>query len=166
MKTGRVADDQLGDDAVAIREYYQGKGFSDVKIAKPTVTSNGSKVEVVFQITEGSPYKVGKITFRGAQLFGEGELTKVTKLRSGAVYSPAAVQADIKALQDLYGARGYVDFQAGARTSWWRKALSLMLGASTSLETFEPRTRWSAANWLLRQEICSALFGWMQASRS
>ena len=117
MKTGRVADDQLGDDAVAIREYYQGKGFSDVKIAKPKVTSNGSKVEVVFQITEGSPYKVGKITFRGAQLFGEGELTKVTKLRSGAVYSPASVQADIKALQDLYGARGYVDFQAGARTS-------------------------------------------------
>jgi outer membrane protein insertion porin family len=117
MKTGRVAEDQLGDDMVAIREYYQGKGFSDVKIDKPSVTANGSKVEVVFRITEGSPYKVGKITFRGAQLFSDGEITKVTKLRSGAVYSPAAVQADIKALQDLYGGRGYVDFQAGARTS-------------------------------------------------
>ncbi len=117
LKTGRLNQDQLSEDAVAIREYYQNRGYSDVQVREPVVRRLNGKVEVVFQIVEGAPYRVGKITFRGGRLFPESELERVTKLRAGAVYSPAAVQADVKALQDLYGARGYVDFQSGARPS-------------------------------------------------
>jgi outer membrane protein insertion porin family len=117
LKTGRVVQEQLGEDAAAIREHYQNKGFSDVQVAEPLVNRLNGKVEVVFRITEGEPYKVGRITFRGAKLFGQDQIDRVTKLRSGDVYSPKAVQADIKALQDLYGAKGYVDFQAGARST-------------------------------------------------
>jgi outer membrane protein insertion porin family len=117
LKTGRLNQDQLGEDAAAIREYYQNKGYSDVQVREPVINRLNGKVEVVFQIVEGAPYKVGKVTFRGGRLFPEAEFERVTRLRSGAVYSPAAVQADIKALQDLYGARGYVDFQSGARPS-------------------------------------------------
>lgn len=115
-KTGRVAEEQLSEDVVAIRELYQNKGYSDVQVGRPRVTKEKNGVEVVFPIVEGAPYKVGNITFRGARLFPEAELSRSTALRSGAVYGPAAVQADIKKLQDLYGARGYVDFQAGVRT--------------------------------------------------
>ena len=117
LKTGRLNQDQLSEDAAAIREYYQNKGYSDVQVREPVINRLNGKVEVVFQIIEGAPYKVGKVTFRGGRLFPETEFERVTRLRSGAVYSPAAVQADIKALQDLYGARGYVDFQSGARPS-------------------------------------------------
>ena len=117
LKTGRIVQDQLSDDAVALREFYQNKGYSDVQVGAPKVNRLNGKVEVVFVIAEGSPYKVGRISFKGAKIFGDDQFEKVTKLRSGAVYSPAAVQGDIKALQDLYGARGYVDFQSGARTS-------------------------------------------------
>jgi len=117
LKTGRLNQDQLGEDAAAVREYYQNRGYSDVQVREPVINRLNGKVEVVFQIVEGAPYKVGKVTFRGGRLFPETEFQRVTKLRSGAVYSPAAVQADIKALQDLYGARGYVDFQSGARPS-------------------------------------------------
>ncbi len=115
LKTGRLNQDQLSEDAAAIREYYQNRGYSDVQVREPVINRLNGKVEVVFQIVEGAPYKVGKVTFRGGRLFPETEFQRVTRLRSGAVYSPAAVQADIKALQDLYGARGYVDFQSGAR---------------------------------------------------
>ena len=117
LKTGRVVTEQLSDDVVAIREYYQNKGFSDVQVHEPQLNQLNGKVEVVFSIVEGEPYKVGRVSYRGARLFPEEKLLSVTKLRSGAVYSPAAVQADVKALQDLYGAKGYVDFQAGARSS-------------------------------------------------
>jgi outer membrane protein insertion porin family len=117
LKTGRLNQDQLSEDAAAIREYYQNRGYSDVQVREPVINRLNGKVEVVFQIVEGAPYKVGKVTFRGGRLFPETEFQRVTKLRSGVVYSPAAVQADIKALQDLYGARGYVDFQSGARPS-------------------------------------------------
>ena len=117
LKTGRVVQEQLSDDVAAIREFYQNKGFSDVQVAEPLVNRLNGKVEVVFRISEGAPYKVGNISFRGAKLFSQDQIDRVTKLRTGAVYSPKAVQADIKALQDLYGAKGYVDFQAGARST-------------------------------------------------
>jgi outer membrane protein insertion porin family len=117
LKTGRLNQDQLSEDAAAVREYYQNRGYSDVQVREPVVNRLNGKVEVVFQISEGTPYKLGNITFRGGHLFPESEFQRVTKLRTGAVYSPAAVQADVKAMQDLYGARGYVDFQSGARPS-------------------------------------------------
>ena len=117
LKTGRVNQDQLSEDAAAIREFYQNRGYSDVQVREPVINRLNGKVEIVFQISEGAPYKVGKVSFRGGRLFPETEFQRVTRLRSGAVYSPAAVQADIKALQELYGARGYVDFQSGARPS-------------------------------------------------
>lgn len=117
LKTGRLNQDQLGEDVAAIREYYQNHGYSDVQVREPVVNRSNGRVDIVFQISEGAPYKVGTVSFRGGKLFPESEFQRVTKLRSGAVYSPAAVQADVKALQDLYGARGYVDFQAGARPS-------------------------------------------------
>lgn len=116
-KTGRAAEEQLAEDAIALRELYQNKGYSDVQVGTPRVIPRGKAVEIVFPIVEGRKYKVGAITFRGGRLFSEAELNRSTTLRSGAVYSPAAVQADIKRLQDLYGGRGYVDFQAGVRTS-------------------------------------------------
>jgi outer membrane protein insertion porin family len=50
-------------------------------------------------------------------VFGEDELTRNLKIKSGEIYSPQAVRSDIKAIQDLYGSRGYLDFQAGADTS-------------------------------------------------
>ncbi|MEI6713088.1 MAG: outer membrane protein assembly factor BamA [Verrucomicrobiota bacterium] len=117
MKTGRVVQDQLTDDVTAIREYYQNKGYSDVQVRPAELSRDGGKVDVVFTIEEGTPYKVGAISFAGAHLFPEEKIQSVTKLRSGDVYSPAAVQADVKALQDLYGGKGYVDFQASARSS-------------------------------------------------
>jgi outer membrane protein insertion porin family len=115
FKTGRLNLDQISEDAAAIREYYQNRGYSDVQVSEPVVNRSNGKVDIVFQIVEGAPYKVGAITFRGGKLFPESEFQRVTKLRPGATFSPAAVQADVKALQDLYGARGYVDFQAGVR---------------------------------------------------
>jgi len=117
VKTGRVSQEQLGEDVVAIREYYQNRGYSDVQIAEPRIEKRGGKVDIVFSIVEGSPYRVGKIVLRGAQLFPTEQLLGLTKLQPGAVYAPSAVQADVKAMQDFYGAKGYVDFQAGVRTT-------------------------------------------------
>ena len=117
VKTGRVSQEQLGEDVVAIREYYQNRGFSDVQVSEPKILKNKEKADIVFSISEGEPYKVGKIVIRGAQLFPREQIEGLTRLRSGDVYAPSSVQADIKAMQDFYGSKGYVDFQAGVRTT-------------------------------------------------
>lgn len=114
-KSGRLNSDQLEDDVKTLREFYQNQGFIDVKIsvAQSEVPSG---VELTFQISEGTRYEIGNVLIRGAKVFSESEIQAVTKLRPGSVYSPAAIRADIKQIQDLYGAKGYVDFQSGART--------------------------------------------------
>ncbi len=114
-KSGRLNSDQLEDDIKTLREFYQNQGFIDVKISVSQKEVAGG-VELSFQIAEGNRYEIGNVIIHGAKVFSEADIQAVTKLRPGSVYSPAAIRADIKQIQDLYGAKGYVDFQSGART--------------------------------------------------
>ncbi len=115
-KSGQLNADQLGEDVAAIREFYQNKGYIDAQVGAPRVDRVDGKVDVTFPITEGAEYRISSINYGAPKVFTEEEITRVTKLRAGSVYSPAGLRADIKSIQDLYGSRGYVDFQAGANT--------------------------------------------------
>jgi outer membrane protein insertion porin family len=116
-KAGRLNSELLDDDVKSIRELYQSKGYVDAQVDRPRVTREGEKVDIVFPITEGPLYHVGKVTYNGAAVFTIDELSKGAKIKSGEIYSPQAVRADVKTIQDQYGTRGYIDFQAGASTS-------------------------------------------------
>jgi outer membrane protein insertion porin family len=113
-KKGRVDEEALSEDVRALRELYQSKGYVDVDVSQPRIERADGKVTVVFPIKEGAQYRVGKATFTGAQVFTADELAKSAKIKPGEIYSPQAVRADIKAIQDLYGTKGYIDFGAGA----------------------------------------------------
>jgi outer membrane protein insertion porin family len=114
---GKLNSEQLDGDVVTLREKYQGQGYMDVKIAPPRVDRQDEKVDVTFVISEGQQYHVGKVEYIGAKVFPIEEITKTAKIKTGAVYSPQAVRADVKSIQDTYGTRGYIDFQAGANTN-------------------------------------------------
>jgi outer membrane protein insertion porin family len=116
-KAGKLDNDQLAEDVAAVREFYQNKGYIDAQVGAPRIDRREGKVDVTFPITEGDKYTVGKITYGEPKVFPEDQVVNVTKLRTGATYSPSGLRADIKAIQDLYGSRGYVDFQAGATTA-------------------------------------------------
>ncbi len=116
-KSGRVNADQLEQDAIAIRELYQDRGYVDVEVAPARVERSGSEAEVVFELREGRQYRVGKVTYAGARVITADELAAKAKVQEGAIYSPQKVRADIKGIQDLYGIKGYVDLQAIADTT-------------------------------------------------
>ena len=116
-KAAKVSNEALDADALAIRELYQSKGYIDVEVAPPRIDRVDGKVDITFTIREGTQYHVGTVTYAGTQVFGLDELTKNLKIKAGEIYSPQAVRSDIKAISDLYGSRGYLDFQAGADTS-------------------------------------------------
>jgi outer membrane protein insertion porin family len=113
---GKLNADLLEEDVTAIKDLYQSKGFIDVAVAPPRVDRNNGKVDVTFIITEGPRYHVGKVTYNGAKVLTVDEITKKAKIKTGAIYSPQGVRADVKSVQDLYGSHGYVDFQAGANS--------------------------------------------------
>jgi outer membrane protein insertion porin family len=106
----------LESDALALRDLYQSRGYMDARIGRPQVTRDGESVDVAFSISEGEQYRVGNVKYLGAKVFTLEEITQGVKLRTGEVYSPQSVRADVKSIQDLYGTRGYIDFQAGADT--------------------------------------------------
>ncbi len=113
-KGGKVNQDQLKDDQNAIKDLVQSKGFVDCDISDAELSRDGSKVDITWRITEGPQYHVGDVKFEGLALVPQDKLEKVLKVRNGAVYSPQNVRSDIKAMEDLYGALGYVDLRVGA----------------------------------------------------
>lgn len=113
---GRLNSELLDADTAALRDLYQSRGYMDAKVGKPQVTRDGAKVDVAFSVAEGEQYRVGRVNYVGAKVFTLEEITQGAKLQTGAVYSPQSVRADVKSIQDLYGTRGYIDFQAGADT--------------------------------------------------
>jgi outer membrane protein insertion porin family len=116
-KGGRLNADQVTEDVAALREFYQNRGYIDAEVLPPRIDRTGEKVDVTYIVREGPQYHVGKINYDTPKVFTVEEVTRATKLREGAIYSPTGLRNDIKAIQDLYGFKGYVDFQASANTS-------------------------------------------------
>jgi outer membrane protein insertion porin family len=114
---GRLNSEQLDADVAGIRDLYQSRGYMDVKVSPPQINRTGEKVDVVFNISEGEQYHVGKVTYVGLKVYTRDEVEQYAKIKTGAIYSPQSVRADVKSLQDLYGTRGYIDFQATANTT-------------------------------------------------
>jgi outer membrane protein insertion porin family len=113
-KSGRLNLDQLKDDQNAIKDLCQSRGYVDADVAEAQINRVDGKVDIVWRINEGPQYKVGKVKFEGVQLLPQEKLDKVLRTKPAAVYAPQNVRADIKAMEDLYGALGYVDLRVGA----------------------------------------------------
>jgi outer membrane protein insertion porin family len=114
---GRLNPELLEADVAAIRDLYQSRGYVDATVSRPRIDRDDGKVDVVFIINEGAQYHVGKVTYSGAKVFTADEITRNAKVKTGEIFSPQSVRADVKSMQDLYGSRGYIDFQAGANTT-------------------------------------------------
>ncbi len=114
-KSGRVDQEKLTSDVDTIRQMYQNQGYIDVLVGAPRIEPlRGSKVRVVFPITEGPQYRVGTVSVAGGAVFPEEEIRAKIKTQPGGVYSAKTAQEDVKAVQDLYGTRGYVDLGVNA----------------------------------------------------
>jgi outer membrane protein insertion porin family len=118
-------EDVFEDDKDALTEFYQNAGFidfeiRDIKITKPV--PNRMKIE--FVIFEGSKYKVGSVTFTGNKLFPTDQLVKGLSDQHhsktnigphgleadvGLTFTPVALGHDVKAIENFYWSRGYID---------------------------------------------------------
>lgn len=109
-KSGRYKDDQISEDLRALKEYYQSKGYIDMFVSDfQTVSQKDNEMHLVISINEGQQYRVGTIDYRGNELFSADQIRARSKMLENAIYSPQGLQADIEAIQDLYGQRGYID---------------------------------------------------------
>ncbi len=107
---GKLKDDQLEDDKDKLAEFYREKGYIDFEL-KETKQEYLSPKRVVlhFVVSEGQQYKVGAISFKGANLFTTNELANILKMKVGDIFTPSGLSKDREALEDYYGTRGYIE---------------------------------------------------------
>jgi outer membrane protein insertion porin family len=110
-KSGRLLPNQVAEDVAAIRSLYQNRGFADVQIVdyQTQRLDDGTGVRVIVSIKEGLQYRVNKVTFEGCAAMKESQLHELLTMGDGALYTPNGLNADLKAIRDLYGTEGYVD---------------------------------------------------------
>jgi outer membrane protein insertion porin family len=108
-KSGRLDQAQLQQDLDSVREYYQNHGYIDVTIPEVRQERSSKGLTIVVVISEGIQYHVHSLSFSGEQQTNEKRLRAILQMKEGAVYSPEALEKDMKSMNDGYGAGGFVD---------------------------------------------------------
>lgn len=109
-KSGVLKEEQVKDDKAKLKEYYQSKGYIDMEVKDLKYDYlDDDRVTLTVTLFEGIQYTVGTVGFKGNQLFNGQQIRGRLKMLDGGVYSPQGMEADKKAIQDLYGEKGYID---------------------------------------------------------
>ena len=120
-KVGEPIDEKtLFEDAKAIREYYQKKGFQNTTVDYvPLINEDRGQGSVTFEIVEAPKVKIDKVLFKGNQAFSQRKLRKVIKTRNrwafswltgSGIFKEDQFEEDKEKLRQHYWESGYVDF--------------------------------------------------------
>jgi outer membrane protein insertion porin family len=133
--SGVFKEDQFEDDRERLAEFYREKGYIDFEIKDVKFEYPTPKTMIVrFEVFEGSPYKVGSIKFTGTTLLptnavqadfkretkppAEGDrrawyqaqmMNRAFRMKPGDTFTPAGLSNNAVAIENFYGARGYID---------------------------------------------------------
>lgn len=106
--TGRLDEDLLEVDRVAMRQFLLDRGYVDATIGQPVIVKNDQEFDLVFRVTEGPVFQFGKITFSGDKLGSASEeITEVVKAETGEDFSAKTIREDTFAVGDVFGDVGY-----------------------------------------------------------
>ncbi|MBA3962613.1 MAG: outer membrane protein assembly factor BamA [Chthoniobacterales bacterium] len=120
VKLPAAADaEKLEEGREAINDYYQAKGFTDVKVDLQLVNNEAKgTARAVYTIQEGEKGAVRVVRFEGNKTFGARKLRKVMKTRPKTVISfldksgrldQAQLQQDLDSIREYYQNHGYID---------------------------------------------------------
>lgn len=132
--SGYLKDEQFEDDQEKLKEFFRDNGYIDFEIKEVQVVNPTARTMVIrFLVYQGSQYKVGAVKFSGNKLYSLSELTNgvrfVTGIKPGKhksgpnglpmdvgdVFTPKGLTKDIDAVEDFYGAKGYIDVTTSSR---------------------------------------------------
>ena len=116
---GPADAEKLEEGRESINDYYQAKGFTDVKVDFQLVNNEEKgTARAVYTITEGEKGAVRVIRFEGNKTFSDRRLRKVMKTRPKTLISfvdksgrldQAQLQQDLDSIREFYQNHGYID---------------------------------------------------------
>ncbi len=106
---GVLKREELTNDVERIKEVLLNKGYFNVRVGQPSVelTEDKKWFTVTYHITEGEPFTIGDIGFRGHTVYEEPELREGLKLKEGEIFQRAKIRDEVSRITDLYGSKGY-----------------------------------------------------------
>jgi outer membrane protein insertion porin family len=142
-RSGVFKEDQFDEDKEKLSAFYREKGYIDFEIKDIQFLNPTPRTMIIrFVISEGTQYKVGSIKFTGNKLFSAADIAaglravhqrSRSKAKIGANGLPMDVgdvfkaggqtkdsdvvglAQDIEAIEDFYGAKGYIDVHGSSR---------------------------------------------------
>lgn len=112
--------EMTADDRQRILDLYARKSLFSAVVVPQIVKLAHNRVDVIFQISEGSKTHIRKVSFVGNKDYSESDLIGVITSRESAwyrflastdLYNPERVKYDAELLRRFYLHNGYVDFQ-------------------------------------------------------
>lgn len=106
--SGRLNEEALDNDKGIIRQLLLDRGYLESSVGGPRVERDGRKIKVVFEVREGSQYRIGDIIARGDLIEGSVEKTlEPVTSEKGEVFSLSKARKDTFAIAEAFGDRGY-----------------------------------------------------------
>lgn len=122
--SGVLKDEQFEEDKDRLADFYRGAGYIDFELKNVQTEPVDPKWMILrLDLSEGAQYRVGAIDFQGTSVFATNEILAKAESRvgnkirrgltmdAGEVFTPKALAVDRDAIDDFYGARGYIDAQ-------------------------------------------------------
>ena len=106
-KSGVYKEETLEKETDAIMAFYLGKGFLQVKVAKPKVEVDKTGITVTIPVEEGRQFKVGRVDLKGDLIASKMELFKLVPIYPGEIFNREKLQQSISRLTDRYADQGY-----------------------------------------------------------
>lgn len=113
-------------DLQRLLQLYRRSGLFAANVEPKVITLPQNRVDVVFEIEEGSPTRVETIRFIGNERFSDSRLREEVSTRESAwyrffstadTYDPDRLNFDRELLRRFYLSRGYADFRVLSATS-------------------------------------------------
>ncbi len=107
-------------DAQRIADTYAARGRLAASVNPKLIRLDGNRVDIAFEIAEGSVTEVERLSFTGNQAYSDARLRQVLESKQAGIFRrliqsdsfvPERVEFDKQLLTDFYRSRGYIDFQ-------------------------------------------------------
>ncbi len=107
-------------DAQAISEAYESAGRLSASVTPKIIRRSENRVDLVFEVSEGKPVEIERLSFVGNRVFSDKRLRRVLQTKQAGLlrqfirsdtYIADRIDFDRQVLSDFYLSRGYVDFQ-------------------------------------------------------
>jgi len=119
FKVSKFIDNNYTNDKEKLIEKYNEVGYRDARITKDTTyLNNDNTLSIEITIEEGEPYKFGKISFTGNQVYTSDKLSQQLGIKEGDVFDQSILDARLFGspegtdISSLYLDDGYLFFNA------------------------------------------------------